>query len=245
MVMNNFCKPRRLSPEMVAFLSILVLVCACAPPSKRTAESEQTKSDSVFNKPTQELKDQSPEVRRLLGSLNDNNPDIRLNAAFALGEVDQPSIVGPLIRAVKDRDSGVREEAVNALRKTSSVTLNTALAAMESDSRSRAEAVLHRANLLPTAPLSATEFPTPRLGLAHVTGSMMYRGRLRKGVPIYLHRIDPDIISYKPSTWTDDNGRWRVLNVRPGSYITTCFKPQSIYGFITGLTMSILLGQGR
>ena len=60
---------------------------------------------------------QPEHVKALSAQLNDSDPNVRVLAAKALGEIGGPSTVGPLIAALKDKDWRVRLSAVNALGK--------------------------------------------------------------------------------------------------------------------------------
>jgi hypothetical protein len=58
---------------------------------------------------------QADNVSRLIRQLKDPNPEVRGNAAIALGLSKDPRAVEPLIVALKDRDAQVRLQAAHAL----------------------------------------------------------------------------------------------------------------------------------
>ncbi len=61
------------------------------------------------------LKDPQPIVDRLLQDLKNDDPLMRLNAAFALGWEGNAQAAIPLIERLYDPDTGVQQNAVNAL----------------------------------------------------------------------------------------------------------------------------------
>ncbi len=54
-------------------------------------------------------------VRGLLKSLEDSDPDVRLEASWALGEIGDERAIEPLISGLKDEDWYVRQRAASAL----------------------------------------------------------------------------------------------------------------------------------
>ncbi len=69
------------------------------------------------------------------------------------------------------------------------------------------------------------QLPPPKPGHGHAHGIMFFKNAPRKGIPIYLHKIKPDKIASEPVARTDEKGRWVALNLKPGKYVTTAFKP--------------------
>lgn len=61
--------------------------------------------------------EQNDETDYLIENLSSDDPLIRKDAAFSLGDIGDPKAVDPLIGALKDDDADVRSEAANALRK--------------------------------------------------------------------------------------------------------------------------------
>jgi len=61
------------------------------------------------------LKDPQPLIDRLLEDLKDTDPELRLNAAFALGWEGNNQVVIPLIELLYDPDINVQQTAVSAL----------------------------------------------------------------------------------------------------------------------------------
>jgi HEAT repeat protein len=57
----------------------------------------------------------APAVESLIASLKDADPNVRRDAASALGFIHIPRVVEPLIAALKDIDPGVRRSAAGAL----------------------------------------------------------------------------------------------------------------------------------
>ena len=71
----------------------------------------------------------------------DKDPNIRMNAAKALGEIKNPKAVEPLIVALKDENPGVREEAAKALVQIGVPAVNVLIDALkdgDADVRERA-----------------------------------------------------------------------------------------------------------
>lgn len=56
-------------------------------------------------------------VEHLIQSLEDQDIDVRWNAADAFGKLKDVLAVEPLIRALKDEDEFVRDRAANSLEK--------------------------------------------------------------------------------------------------------------------------------
>jgi hypothetical protein len=73
-------------------------------------------------------------------------------------------------------------------------------------------------------PAAKIELPAPEPGRGHAHGVMLLKGEPRKGIPVYLHQIDPDQQGSEPVTHTDEHGAWVALNVKPAKYITTAFR---------------------
>src|SRR5512136_3208374 len=65
----------------------------------------------------------APAVKYLSKALSDENPDLRLIAAKALGWMKSPAVVSPLEKALTDEDAGVRKAAAEALGKTGGTTV--------------------------------------------------------------------------------------------------------------------------
>ncbi|HWR69829.1 MAG TPA: HEAT repeat domain-containing protein, partial [Dehalococcoidia bacterium] len=59
----------------------------------------------------------APAVKYLSKALSDENPDLRLIAAKALGWMRSPAVVTPLVGALADEDAGVRKTAAEAVAK--------------------------------------------------------------------------------------------------------------------------------
>lgn len=59
-------------------------------------------------------------TEELISALNHPNANVRQQAAWALGEIDDVVVVQPLLDSMKDTDSEVREEARLSLIKLSS-----------------------------------------------------------------------------------------------------------------------------
>jgi hypothetical protein len=70
-----------------------------------------------------------------------------------------------------------------------------------------------------------SDLPAPHPGSGHAHGVMLFKGEPRKGIPIYLHQIDPDKQGSEPVARTDDHGVWVALNVKPAKYVATAFRP--------------------
>lgn len=64
-----------------------------------------------------------PVVIRLL---NDPDPAVRRNAVIALGRIERPAAVGPLVERLRDPDAGVREASAWALGNLGEVALDQA-----------------------------------------------------------------------------------------------------------------------
>ncbi len=60
----------------------------------------------------------APAVKYLTRALSDENPDLRLIAAKALGWMKSPAVATALVGALADEDAGVRKAAAEALAKT-------------------------------------------------------------------------------------------------------------------------------
>jgi HEAT repeat protein len=58
---------------------------------------------------------QKIDLNKSIHKLKDKDPDIRVEAAEALGNTKNPRAVGPLIEALKDKEPRVREAAADAL----------------------------------------------------------------------------------------------------------------------------------
>jgi HEAT repeat protein len=59
-----------------------------------------------------------PAVKPLIASLQDPNPNVRIGACVALGDMNDPAIAPALQKLTLDRDSRVRKAAATALSKT-------------------------------------------------------------------------------------------------------------------------------
>ena len=71
---------------------------------------------------------------------------------------------------------------------------------------------------------SLQELPAPQPGKGHARGVVLCpQGRPREGVPIYLHRLNPERLTIGPSARTDRKGQWHVLNLEPGRYMFNTF----------------------
>ena len=71
--------------------------------------------DKIFGPPdVNKLKD-NRDIKGLLKALRQKDRYVRIEAAEALGEMSEPTTVGPLIQALKDEDDGVRGSAAKAL----------------------------------------------------------------------------------------------------------------------------------
>lgn len=93
-------------------------------------------------------------VGALIQALNDTDPDVREEAAKALGEIGDSEAVDPLIQALKDTDPRVRASAVEALgkigeKRKSVVQLRKALKDSDPEVKSNAEAALRAMNIDP------------------------------------------------------------------------------------------------
>ena len=56
-------------------------------------------------------------IAEVFSALKDEDPTVRSNAAWVLGEIQDPKAVEPLIEALKDENSWVRQSAAGALEK--------------------------------------------------------------------------------------------------------------------------------
>jgi hypothetical protein len=76
-----------------------------------------------------------------------------------------------------------------------------------------------------------SELPSPQAGRGHAHGIMLLKGKPQKGIPIYLHRINPNELGLDPVAHTDEHGSWMALNIKPGEYITTAFRPDGALAY--------------
>lgn len=95
----------------VAFLFAAFAVFAGGAAAGQGALSHNTGSDPKT------LAVGEPAIHRAIKNLASRDPGVRLAAAKALGEVQDPRAAAPLIAALKDKDSYVRKEAAYALEK--------------------------------------------------------------------------------------------------------------------------------
>lgn len=85
----------------------------------------------------------------------------------------------------------------------------------------------------------SSELPTPQAGHGHAHGIMLLKGKPQKGIPIYLHRVSPNELGQAPVAHTDEYGRWVVLNVKPGVYIITAFRPNGALAYSIDLIRKV------
>ena len=95
-----------------------LLVADTTPPSsfdrlmKRVGWDRRTDPNRI----AQRIVDLGPKgVPGLAAALSDPSPRVRRRAAWALGEIGDPAVVGPLIASLNDRETSVRGEATQAL----------------------------------------------------------------------------------------------------------------------------------
>ena len=78
--------------KIIGLLMMFVLICFCLP-----------------------FIGYSLDVDSLIEKLSDKRPTVRINAAFALGEMGDPRAVGPLVVSLEDENPYVRIAVANAL----------------------------------------------------------------------------------------------------------------------------------
>lgn len=113
----------------LSLIALLALILA-VPPSSMAQDRLSRPSDSLLRRPDLQRLVERQVARdgaALIAALEDDDPDVRARAAFALGSVQDTAVVDALLARLSDPNPDVRADVAFALGQTSAADLSEAL----------------------------------------------------------------------------------------------------------------------
>lgn len=78
-----------------------------------------------------------------------------------------------------------------------------------------------------------SELSKPNSGRGHATGILLHKNIPKNGLPVYLvlHTNEEEFIEIvsEPKAYTNNSGRWNILNLKPGFYSIMATIPDGVF----------------